>query len=174
MKPTIEILIGAPVIGSEAAALRDLLSSLRPPALVLVNFEIQNSGTSRQIDLVAVTLQRAELIELKEFTAPVKGRENGPWQIETAPGVFVPYAGPNPWVQARDGKYALSDSMRAFTKRRPLPRPAKSSFFKQFDACVAVYPRIEAGSQLPPGNYKAWIKSLGPGQYPRSARNAIA
>src|SRR5438132_2466905 len=142
MKPTIEILIGAPVTGSEAAALGNLVSLLQPPALVLVNFEVQNRGTSRQIDFLAVTSQRAELIELKEITAPVRGGVNGPWQIETAPGVFVPYTGPNPWVQARDAKFALSDAMHAFAKRASVPPPAQKTFFKQFDACVAVYPRI--------------------------------
>jgi hypothetical protein len=160
MNPTIEILIGAPVVGSEAAALRDLVSSLVAPALVLVNFEVQSRGTSRQIDFLVATAQRVELIELKEITAPIKGDTNGPWQIETAPGSFVPYAGPNPWVQARDAKFALSDAMHAFAKRGAAPLPSEKSFYKQFDASVAVYPRIAPGSSLSTGNFKAWIKSL--------------
>ncbi|HPT26068.1 MAG TPA: nuclease-related domain-containing protein [Bryobacteraceae bacterium] len=160
MQPTIEILIGAPVVGSEAAALRDLVSSLVAPALVLVNFEIVSRDTSRQIDFLVVTSQRAELIELKEITAPVKGGTNGPWQIETSRGLFVPYTGPNPWVQARDAKFALSDAMQAFAKRGAVPPPTDKYFFKQIDACVAVYPRIESGSDLSPGDFKAWIKSF--------------
>ncbi len=72
----------------------------------------------------------------------------------------MPYAGPNPWVQARDAKFALSDAMKAFAKRGAVPPPADKFFYKQFDACVAVYPRIESGSDLSPGDFKAWIKSF--------------
>ncbi len=39
MKPTVEILIGSPVVGSEAAALIELASSLEQTAIILVNFE---------------------------------------------------------------------------------------------------------------------------------------
>jgi hypothetical protein len=161
MEPTIEILIGAPVLlPSEAMALRDLVSSLRPPALILANFEIQNRSTSRQIDFVAVTLQRAVLIELKELTGPVKGGQNGSWLIEDMPGVFVPYIGLNPYVQCRDAKYVLSDQMQVFVRRGSAPAPRNGAFYKQFDASVAVYPNIQPGSQLQPGDHKVQIKSF--------------
>src|SRR5580693_9002432 len=107
MKPTIEILIGAPVSGSEAAALRDLVSTLTAPALVLANFEVTHGRNSRQIDFVVITAGWAELVELKAITAPVRGGVNGPWQIESSPGRFLPYSGPNPWQQARDAKITL-------------------------------------------------------------------
>src|SRR4051794_28643663 len=111
MEPTIDIFISSPVSGSEAAALRDLERAGRAPALILANFEISSRGASHQIDFVVVTDHRAELIELKNLTAPVRGCLNGPWQIETSAGSFVPYSGPNPWEQARDAKLALSDAM---------------------------------------------------------------
>lgn len=161
MKPTIEILISSPLSGSEAAALRDLAAGVRAPALILANFEIPRCGISREIDFVAITETRAELIELKNITAPVRGGLNGPWQIETSPGSFVPYSGPNPWEQARDAKLALSDAMHDYAKQRlDVPKPAKRRYFEQFDASITVYPILMPGSAVCAGNYKAWIRSF--------------
>lgn len=160
MDPTIEILISSPV-SSEAKALCDIVAALRPPALVLANFEVSSAGISRQIDFVVVTKQRAELIELKTFTAPIKGGMNGPWLLEKSPGVFEQYPGTNPWEQARDAKFALSDAMHDFVKQRPeMPKPAQGRFYGQFDASVTVYPRLMPGSKVPRGNFKAWIRSF--------------
>lgn len=161
MTPTTEILISSPLSGSEAAALRDLVSSLSAPALILANFEISRSGMAREIDFVVITETRAELIELKNITAPVKGGVNGRWQIETSPGSFVPYSGPNPWEQARDAKLALSDAMHDYAKKRSgVPGPSKRRYYEQFDASVTVYPMIMPGSQVSAGNYKAWVRSF--------------
>jgi hypothetical protein len=161
MEPTIEILISSPLSGSEATALRDLVTGLRTPALILANFEVPSRGASHQIDFVVITEKRAELIELKNITAPVRGGVNGPWQIETSPGSFVPYSRPNPWEQARDAKLALSDAMHGFAKQRSdVPKPAKRRYFEQFDASVTFYPVLMPGSAVCAGNYKAWVRSF--------------
>ena len=161
MKPTIEILISSPLSGSEAAALRDLLIEINAPALILANFEIAFAGSAHEIDFVVITGSRAELIELKNITAPVKGGVNGPWQIETSPGLFVTYPGQNPWEQARDAKLALSDAMHEYAKTRAgVPAPTKRRYYEQFDASVTVYPALVAGSKVGAGNYKAWVRSF--------------
>jgi Nuclease-related domain len=161
MKPTIEILISSPLCGSEAAALCDLARCLTAPSLILANFEVSCGGSAREIDFVVVTQARAELIELKNLTAPVKGGVNGPWQIEASPGIFVPYSGPNPWEQARDAKLALSDAMHEYAKgRSEVPLPARRRYYEQFDASVSVYPLLVPGSQVSPGNFKAWVRSF--------------
>jgi hypothetical protein len=83
MKPTIELLIGAPLTGSEAAFLRQLCSDLSVSAefLILANFEVPPPAASRQIDFVVVGAHRAELVELKAITGPIVGGENGPWKM---------------------------------------------------------------------------------------------
>jgi hypothetical protein len=161
MKPTIEILISSPLSGSEAAALRDLLIGVGAPALILANFEIASAAAAHEIDFVVITEVRAELIELKNITAPLRGGVNGPWQIETSPGLVVPYVGPNPWEQARDAKLALSDAMHEYARTRTgIPGPAKRRYYEQFDASVTVYPTLVPGSKVGIGNYKAWVRSF--------------
>jgi Nuclease-related domain len=161
MKPTIEILISSPVSGSEAAALRDLVSALQPPALILSNFELVLASSSREIDFVVITEQRAELIELKHFTCPVKGTANGHWELEVSPQVFEPYTGPNPWEQAASAKMALSDAMREFARnRKEMPRPTRRQYFEEVDASVTIYPKLLVGSRLWKGNFKAFVRSF--------------
>lgn len=161
MKPTVEILISSPLSGSEAAALRDLAASISAPALILANFEIATGIAAHEIDFVVVTESRAELIELKNITGAVRGGVNGPWQIETSPGFWVPYVGQNPWEQARDAKLALSDAMHEYAKTRAgIPGPTKRRYYEQFDASVTVYPNLVPGSKVGVGNYKAWVRSF--------------
>lgn len=161
MMPTIEILISSPLSGSEAAALCDFARLLTAPALILANFEISCNRAAHEIDFVVVTEKRAELIELKNITAPIRGGVNGPWRIETSPGLFVPYSGKNPWEQARDAKLALSDAMHEYAKARPaVPRPVRPRYYEQFDASVTIYPELMPRSQDCKGNYKAWVRSF--------------
>ena len=116
MQPTVELLVGAPLKGSEASFLRQLHSDLGPhgQVLILANFEIAQGSSSTQIDFVVVTSERTELLELKCFTGPVFGTENGAWKIEGPGGNLEPYPGTNPWEQARDAKLALNDAMRLY------------------------------------------------------------
>src|ERR1700746_2037879 len=146
MQPTIELLIGAPLKGSEALFLRQLYSDLGPHgrALILANFEVAQGSSSVQIDFVVVTSKRAELLELKCLTGPVFGTENGPWKIEDPGGNQVTYPGMNPWEQARDAKLALNDAMRLYQRRDPnVPCPRRGRFF-EFDARVCIYPTLHS------------------------------
>jgi hypothetical protein len=161
MKPTIEILIGAPLRGSEASFLRTICSDLQPhgPSLILANFEVGSGPSSCQIDFVVVAANRTELLELKCFSGPIFGDQNGTWRTEDRSGNVHILQGHNPWEQARDAKLALNDAMHEYGKRHPdVPVPIKGKFF-EFDASVCVFPQIHLGSKVTRGNFKAWVSS---------------
>jgi Nuclease-related domain len=156
MQPTIELLIGAPLKGSEALFLRQLYSDLGPHgwALILANFEIAQGSSSTQIDFVVITSKRAELLELKCFTGPVFGTENGPWKIKDPGGNLITYSGTNPWEQARGAKLALNDAMLLYQKRYPnVPGPRKGRYY-EFDARVCIYPALHPSSKVTQGNFR--------------------
>ena len=80
------IYIGAPIAyASERAVLErilDLLARERRPAVILANFSLG----SRQIDLMVCFDELALVIEAKGCTRPIRGGENGPWQVQVAAG----------------------------------------------------------------------------------------
>jgi hypothetical protein len=72
----------------------------------------------------------------------------------------VKYHGVNPWQQALDEKYALSDEMRAFQAKNPdIPSPPAAGFFAEFDGFVCIYPRIHPDSRVTEGDHKVWVRS---------------
>lgn len=161
MKPTIEILIGAPLSGSEASFLRKIYADLEAQGsgLILSNFEVPSGSASCQIDFVVVVSKRTELLELKCFSGRIFGDQNGLWRTEDHSGNVHVLQGHNPWEQARDAKLALNDAMHDYRKGRPdVPAPVKGRFF-DLDASVCVFPQIQAGSKVTSGNFKAWVSS---------------
>src|SRR5258707_6996007 len=104
MKPTIEVLIGSPLVGEEARFLVCLCSDLSrsnnsDSILVLANFEVPAAVKSRQLDFLIITDSNRGLVELKCFRGPVFGGENGVWRLRDFSGQTVPYPGENPWSQ---------------------------------------------------------------------------
>jgi len=160
MKPTTEVLIGAPLSGDEAHFLTRLFSDLSgQDALILANFEITKAGKSRQIDFVIITNTHAQLLEHKALQGPVIGTDNGPWKLTNAAGQVVIYPGENPWVQASQAKYLLSDLMLAFSqKTAAIPGPLNKAFYREFEASVCIYPPLDPASQLTRGNFKAYVR----------------
>src|SRR5271169_3338388 len=149
MKPTTEILIGSPLEGEEAQFLVRLCSDLSDTCLVLANFEVVSRNTSRQIDFLIVSETNRGLIELKCFRGPVLGSENGAWSLRDFAKNLVPYAGENPWNQAVQAKYALSDEMSMFAKSHPeIQAPSDTHFYKEFDATVCIFPGVHPDSKL--------------------------
>ena len=157
MKPTVTILIGAPVSGDEARFLHKLTADLTPTgALILANFVVDE----RQIDFVVVTPTYAALIELKNFPRPIFGDRNGVWKYLDAAGNRVRYPGMNPWQQTLKQKYALSDAMKQYQRRiTDLPSPSGASFYGEFAAFVCVYPAIHPGSRVTAGDHKVEVRS---------------
>jgi hypothetical protein len=159
MAPTIELLIGSPVSGEEARFLKQLFADFAgQDVLILANFDVGNANRSRQVDFVVVTDSHTELLEHKNFNGPVFGSDNGPWKLKNFSGQFVGYPGENPWSQASQAKFVLSDAMRAFSSGGAAPGPINQAFYREFDASVCIYPQIATGSQVTAGNFKAWVR----------------
>ena len=152
--------IGSPLVGDEAEFLTRLFTDLSSQdTLILANFEISKAGKSRQIDFVAITNTHAELLELKGFQGPIIGTDNGPWKLTNVAGQVITYPGENPWVQASQAKYLLSDLMLAFSqKATAIPSPLNKAFYREFDTSVCIYPQLDPASQLTKGNFKAYVR----------------
>src|SRR5262249_12833587 len=90
-------------------------------------------------------------VELKTLTAPVVGQVNGQWGLYLPGGQRRALEGKNPYRQALDTKYALSDAIRDFAARTPgVPRPPDGQpIFQTFETVVCVPPRLLPGSQVP-------------------------
>jgi hypothetical protein len=155
----LEIMIGAPVAGSEAMVLRQICRDIGSiDVLLLVNFEVKH----RQIDFLIVTNNYAAIIELKCFRGPIIGDINGDWLLEDFTQQKEPYVGGNPWQQALSQKFAISDTMAAFqAKHLHAPPPLGKAFYSEFDAFVCVYPKIDPRSQVTKGNFKVRVHSYG-------------
>lgn len=157
MKPTVTILIGAPVSGNEARFLHTLHADLVGiEALILANFVVKE----RQIDFVVVAPTYAALLELKNFSRQIFGERNGDWKYLNAAGNRVRYAGMNPWHQTLEQKYALSDEMKRYHERNPgVPSASGKGFFSDFLAFVCIYPAIHSGSHVTQGDHKVEVRS---------------
>ena len=99
----IEIYIGDSVrYASERAVLEwlvHLLGAARQPAIILANVSIDG----QQIDALVATGSLALVIKAKAFNRPVKGGENGPWQVRLASGQWKNFW--NPYLVARSKNF---------------------------------------------------------------------
>ncbi|HLN28165.1 MAG TPA: NERD domain-containing protein [Gemmataceae bacterium] len=152
MKTPIDIFCGSPLeIESEILFLDDLTSTLEAwgqPAVICANFLTERDP--HQIDFLVITGRCACHVELKHLTAPVLGKVNGRWELQLPDGRPKTLDG-NPYRQALDAKYAISDAMHDFAKITPdIPRPPNNDkFFKTFESVVCVSPKVLPGSQVP-------------------------
>ena len=144
---------------SEAAFLRILVSDLTRLACDAVIFANFLAGPRRrQIDFVIITERIASVVELKAFTRPVSGDINGQWSVYRADGETEIIKGENPYCQALSTKYALSDAMEQFARRRgDIPIPSSRRFYEALDAALCFYPTVPDGSKIPPGDHKVVI-----------------
>jgi hypothetical protein len=138
-----------PVDPTERSFLQRLRRDLEQrgiPALILANLEVGSSH--RQLDFVVVSSARTVHCELKGYREPVIGRANGVWEQVLPDGKRRPLDG-NPYRQARDGTYALSDELRSLARRRgDMPAGPQGKFYKGIDTVVCLYPEVPQGSRL--------------------------
>ena len=151
MLPMTRLYIGSPIQHpSERMVLErilDLISRDGRPAVVLANISLG----SRQIDVVVGLSDLGLVIEAKGFTRPVRGSENGPWQVLVASGDWKNFGSPwNPYIQARDAALELRDAIRSFGGEH-VPYPA---------AAVIFVPRIPHGSDVCTGDFKVSVTGL--------------
>lgn len=141
-----EIYIGAPI---EHASERDVLEAIIPllpasrgNAIIFANLNL----SGRQIDFILALSDLTLVIEAKGYTRPVRGNENGMWQVKLASGTWKDIS--NPYQQALSAVNALRDAMRAFTGADPKYYPQGS---------VVFFPAIPTGSCISPGDFKVSI-----------------
>jgi hypothetical protein len=160
MNTPIDLFIGAPLeLQAEILFLDHLLSSLEgwgEPVILCANF--LTKGKPHQIDFLVITPRCVCHVELKSLTAPVIGQINGQWSLCLPGDKRWTLQGKNPYRQALDTKYALSDALRDFAKKSSgVPWPADGKqFYTTFETVVCVHPRLLPGSQVP-SDYKVGV-----------------
>lgn len=125
--------------------LRDDLERRGIAAIILANLEVGPSY--RQLDFVVVTGARTVHCELKGYRLPVVGGANGVWE-QILPGGTRRSLDGNPYRQARDGTFALSDELRKLARRGDVPAGPQGGFFKGIDTVICLYPKAPCGSRL--------------------------
>lgn len=154
----VDVFLGHPLVDLTEkqflARLRRDLAARGLRARVLANLQL--GGSFRQLDFVIVTDQRVVVIELKGWNVPVVGRANGRWQ-RVVDGRRLPTEG-NPYRQAHDGGYALSDAMRAFRQEVGAPAPRRDKFVKDLELVVCLYPAVHEQSSL---EHHPWVRAVG-------------
>lgn len=158
---SIDAYIGAPLEHeSERSFLNRICDDLRQTnctAIILANFTPPTRP--RQIDFFVVTERCAALIELKAFSQPVEGEINGEWALVLPDGSRKRLPSPNPYEQAVQCKYALSDEVRKLSAKDPDQWliPGNDPFYKTVEGMVCIYPEIPMGSTVTEGNFKAKV-----------------
>jgi hypothetical protein len=153
MKPTIDVYYGAPLsIESEIIFLDRLICALQSggeSAVVFAN--VCTERNPHQIDFLVAASRCVCHIELKNYTAPVIGKVNGPWTLALPGGRTKRLENKNPYRQALDAKYAVSDAMREFAaSNASIPQPdSGEQFYKSFESVVCIFPQLLPGSSIP-------------------------
>ncbi|HMH14336.1 MAG TPA: nuclease-related domain-containing protein [Edaphobacter sp.] len=147
------ILIGEPVKGTEANALRRLHQTAKDlDGLLLANFHVG----PRQFDFVLVSPGYTALIELKSLAGAVFGGQNGNWSIRDLTGEKREYPGFNPWGQAVAQANVLSDEMSRFQKtHQNVPAPLNGQFYREFETIASIYPTLHPDSKIEITTFKA-------------------
>lgn len=154
MTPKIDVYVGAPIeIESERRFLARLCADLKARqlnALVFANFLVPPHKPLNQVDFLVILDRLVCHVELKNITAPVMGGANGVWHLSLPNGEQQAFHC-NPYRQALDCKYAISDQMHRFAKKRlPLLQHANNTkFYKKIDSVVCIYPTLLSGSRVP-------------------------
>lgn len=110
-------------------------------AVVFANFSV----AAHQTDLFIAVDGLALVIEAKSGNRPVRGGENGPWEILLANRNWKEIR--NPYEQALDAALAIKNAIRSFSTNGP-----------RFINSAVVYTNdIPEGSNIYPGNFKVSI-----------------
>ena len=123
-----------------------ILNDLCRPAVILANVTV----ASRQIDFVVGFDNSVLVIEAKSWRHPIRGGHNGPWQIRSTWGKWEDLeTSTNPYIQARDAKYALLNELKKF----------ESKNIQYPHAAVVFTPDIPKGSEVN-GDFKVSIIAI--------------
>jgi energy-coupling factor transporter ATP-binding protein EcfA2 len=150
MKPVIDIYLGSPIeIPSEKQFLARLVTDLRSrneSAFIFANFH--TGKNTLQVDFFVVTSKCACHIELKNYTAPVVGGVDGTWKLLTPNGDLEVDRNKNPYHQALNCKYAISDAMHEMARRDSnlSPKVKGRKFYSLIESVVCIFPVLVPGS----------------------------
>src|SRR5699024_9823455 len=85
------------------------------PRLALVNVNVPDKNTTRQVDALLFTPTGLIVIEIKGFTRPQAGTltvpANGPWRVDDEPAALHTHATGNPGEQVKAGVYAAKTAL---------------------------------------------------------------
>ena len=113
-------------------------------AIIFANFEVR----SQQIDLLVALDEVVLVIEAKHSNRPVRGTENGDWQVRLASGRWKNFR--NPYKQALEAALALKNSVDTFSGEGA----------PYVDAALVFVPNIPLGSYVFEGNHKVSVIEL--------------
>lgn len=147
---SIRIFRGGPVTNSaEIACVRRLqrdLGAAGISAVLLANVTL--GPKRRQIDLIVATAATAIVVEVKAYIQPVQGRINGRWSIAQDDGSRRTMDGANPYQQALENRFTVSDSLRGLNG---------SDLKDAIGGMLCLYPAPPVGSAIPAGDFKLSI-----------------
>jgi hypothetical protein len=162
----IRIYIGAKIeYESERIAFNtviEILTKQKRSAIILANISLHR----RQLDLIVACEDLVLVIEAKGYTRPVRGGQNGPWQIQSVAGGWKETS--NAYRQTLDAVYDLRDSMRSFTGTDVLypsglllfvPRIPKSSSIDSSGFKISVISLDELEQALTQKSQSSWSLS---------------
>ncbi|KQN11658.1 NERD domain-containing protein [Sphingomonas sp. Leaf28] len=143
---------GDPITNAaEAACVRSLkrdLSEAGVDAVILANLTI--GPKRRQIDLIVATEATAIVVEVKGYIHAVHGAVDGPWALELDDGSYRELDATNPYRQALENRFAVTDALRG----------AQGTDLKPaVGGMLCLYPSPPVGSGIPTGDFKAAIGS---------------
>lgn len=154
----VDVFLGHPLVDATEkqflARLRRDFAASGVRARILAN--VQLGEHFRQVDFVVVTDARAAVIELKGWRDPVVARVNGRW-ARMVDGQLIDADG-NPYRQAQDCGFAVSDTMRAYAKATGALGPRKNNFIRDLELLVCLYPAVHPRSKL---DRHRWVRALG-------------
>ena len=157
----IEVFLGSDIDDSSERRfleqLRRDLATSGVRAIIFANFLAGHHR--RQVDFFVITEHVACVTELKTLSLPLEGTYNGIWLLRRPNGTTEPLGRENPYRQALNCKYAVSDAMRDLTKVRPtIPvLPSGQQYYHFLDGALCLHLNISTGSKIPPGDNKVSI-----------------
>lgn len=152
MKPVIDIYLGSPIeIPSEKQFLARLVSdfhSRNESAFIFANFH--TTKNTLQVDFFVITSKCACHIELKNYTAPVVGGIDGTWKLLTPKGDMQVDRNKNPYHQALNCKYAISDAMHEMARRDSTlsPKSKGRKFYTLIESVICIFPVLAPSSRI--------------------------
>lgn len=147
---SIRIYHGDPVNNAaEIACIRRLERDLRAAgigAVILANIIL--GPKRRQIDLIVATACTAIVVEIKAYVHPVHGGVNGSWSLEQDDGSRRALGSSNPYQQALENRFTVTDSLRAVVG---------VDVRDAVGGILCHYPAAPMGSIIPAGDFKLAI-----------------